>query len=69
MGITSYTQRSTQIKYDPLLSWPVPSTWSLKDAATVPLSYAMVTRVLTTHKNLSLITLITFFFTAVLLHV
>lgn len=43
MGITTFKQMSSQIKYDTLLSWPVPSTWSLEDATTVPLTYAMVT--------------------------
>lgn len=42
MGITTFKQMSAQIKYDALLSWPVPSSWSIEDATTVPLIYAMV---------------------------
>ncbi|XP_029343631.1 fatty acid synthase [Acyrthosiphon pisum] len=41
MGITSINNMSSQIIYDPVLSWPVPSTWSLEEATTVPLAYAM----------------------------
>ncbi|XP_029343545.1 fatty acid synthase [Acyrthosiphon pisum] len=41
MGITSINNMSSQIIYDPILSWPVPSTWSLEEATTVPLAYAM----------------------------
>ncbi|XP_060835401.1 fatty acid synthase-like [Rhopalosiphum padi] len=41
MGITSFENISSQMIYDPLLSWPVPSTWSLEEATTVPLAYAM----------------------------
>jgi len=43
MGITSLKEISSKmINYDPLLSWPVPSTWSLEEATTVTLTYAMV---------------------------
>lgn len=42
MGICSFEEMSHQIKYDALLSWPIPSTWSLEEATTVPLTYAMV---------------------------
>lgn len=42
MGITSFQQMSPRINYNSLFMWPVPSTWSLEDATTVPLSYAMV---------------------------
>eukprot|EP00102_Acyrthosiphon_pisum_P016442 XP_008187406.1 PREDICTED: fatty acid synthase-like [Acyrthosiphon pisum] len=41
MGITSLKEMSSKMIYDPLLSWPVPSTWSLEEATTVPLTYAM----------------------------
>jgi len=44
MGIASINKMSPQIVYDPVLSWTVPSTWSLEEAATVPLAYAMVTK-------------------------
>lgn len=33
---------SSKSPYDSLFSWPVPSTWSLEDAATVPLTYTLV---------------------------
>lgn len=65
MGITAYNQTSTLIKYDPLLSWPVPLTWSLKDATTVPLTYATVIRLLINHMKIVLIK----FFNLVLLRV
>jgi len=42
MGISPFTDMSSEIIYDPLLSWTVPLTWSLEEAATVPLSYAIV---------------------------
>jgi len=42
MGITSFDEISSQMIYDPILSWPIPSTWSLEEATTVPLAYAMV---------------------------
>jgi len=42
MGIASINEMSPQIIYDPVLSWPVPSAWSLEEATTVPLAYAMV---------------------------
>jgi len=42
MGIASINEMSSQIIYDPVLSWPVPSAWSLQEATTVPLAYAMV---------------------------
>ncbi|XP_026822789.1 fatty acid synthase-like, partial [Rhopalosiphum maidis] len=41
MGITSFEKISSQMIYDPLLSWPIPSTWSLEEATTIPLAYAM----------------------------
>ncbi|KAF0755952.1 fatty acid synthase-like isoform X1 [Aphis craccivora] len=41
MGITSFDEISSQMIYDPILSWPIPSTWSLEEATTVPLAYAM----------------------------
>jgi len=42
MGITSLTKISSEEKYDDILSWPVPLTWTLENAATVPLTYALV---------------------------
>jgi len=42
MGITSFDEISSQMIYDPILSWPIPSKWSLEEATTVPLAYAMV---------------------------
>jgi hypothetical protein len=43
MGISSFEEISTQnTMHNALLSWPIPSTWSLEDATTVPLSYVMV---------------------------
>jgi len=42
MGIASFEKKFSKIKYDQFLSWPVPSTWSPEDAATVPITYAIV---------------------------
>jgi len=42
MGISSFTQITSEIKHDSILSWPIPINWSLEDATTVPLAYAMV---------------------------
>lgn len=43
MGIASFDNECWKINYDSFLAWPVPPTWSPEDAATVPLTYAMVT--------------------------
>ncbi|XP_065212309.1 fatty acid synthase-like [Planococcus citri] len=40
MGLGYYNPLEPPQKPDPLLSWNVPKTWSLEDAATVPLIYA-----------------------------
>lgn len=45
MGISLFKKKSSEILYDPYFMWPVPSTWSLEDATTVPLSYAMVNKI------------------------
>lgn len=42
MGIALYEKISNEIKFDSFLSWPVPSSWSLEDSTTVPLSYSIV---------------------------
>lgn len=42
MGIASFENMSFKIKYDSQLTWTVPPEWSLEDAATVPLAYALV---------------------------
>ncbi|VVC44020.1 Acyl transferase/acyl hydrolase/lysophospholipase,Acyl transferase,Malonyl-CoA [Cinara cedri] len=41
MGIFFFNQSSYQINYDEAFAWPVPTTWQLDDAVTVPLAYAM----------------------------
>ncbi|XP_050438788.1 fatty acid synthase-like isoform X2 [Adelges cooleyi] len=41
MGILSYNKTENILTKDNHLSWPVPPTWSLQDAVTVPLSYAV----------------------------
>ncbi|XP_016657076.1 fatty acid synthase isoform X4 [Acyrthosiphon pisum] len=41
IGIASINKMSSQIIYDPVLSWPIPSAWSLQEATTVPLAYAL----------------------------
>ncbi|KAK3875727.1 hypothetical protein Pcinc_019416 [Petrolisthes cinctipes] len=40
MGLVAAGGLATSVKADPLLTWPVPSSWSLQDAATVPVVYA-----------------------------
>lgn len=40
MGIVPYRGLATVTTYDPLLKWDVPDSWTLEDAATVPLVYA-----------------------------
>ncbi|XP_068233154.1 fatty acid synthase [Palaemon carinicauda] len=40
MGLVAAGGLATTVKADPLLTWKVPSAWSLKDAATVPVVYA-----------------------------
>ncbi|XP_075976879.1 fatty acid synthase-like [Anticarsia gemmatalis] len=41
MGLVKEGALSTTIEADPALVWPVPEHWSLQDAATVPLPYAV----------------------------
>ncbi|CAH0727200.1 unnamed protein product, partial [Brenthis ino] len=41
MGIIADGAISKEIEYDLDLLWPVPKTWSLEEAATVPLAYAL----------------------------
>ncbi|CAH0727210.1 unnamed protein product, partial [Brenthis ino] len=41
MGIIADGAISKEIEYDLDLLWPVPKTWSLEEAATVPLPYAL----------------------------
>ncbi|CAH0727201.1 unnamed protein product, partial [Brenthis ino] len=41
MGIIADGALSKEIEYDLDLLWPVPKTWSLEEAATVPLPYAL----------------------------
>lgn len=41
MGIVSSGAASSQVQPQPELLWPVPAHWSLEDAATVPLAYAL----------------------------
>ncbi|XP_050423058.1 fatty acid synthase-like [Adelges cooleyi] len=41
MGILYYNKTENILTKDNYLSWPVPPTWSLQDAVTVPLPYAM----------------------------
>ncbi|XP_050423204.1 fatty acid synthase-like [Adelges cooleyi] len=46
MGIAPYVPTLTNIKADPILSWHIPKSLSLEDAATIPLSYSMAYYVL-----------------------
>lgn len=41
MGLVAGGALGTTVEADPALLWPVPDHWSLQDAATVPLPYAM----------------------------
>lgn len=40
MGLVAAGGLATNVRADPLLTWSVPASWSLKDAATVPVVYA-----------------------------
>ncbi|XP_071547019.1 fatty acid synthase-like [Panulirus ornatus] len=40
MGLVAAGGLATSVEADPLLTWPVPASWSLKDASTVPVVYA-----------------------------
>lgn len=42
MGLVEFGGISLQVQTDPEYIWEVPNNWSLEDAATVPLSYALV---------------------------
>ncbi|GAB6033131.1 hypothetical protein CHUAL_012740 [Chamberlinius hualienensis] len=42
MGVVPYRGIATETPYDPLLTWNVPDSWTLEDAATVPLVYITV---------------------------
>ncbi|XP_050542017.1 fatty acid synthase-like [Daktulosphaira vitifoliae] len=46
MGILSYNQKSNDSNYEQILKWPIPISWSLEDAVTVPLAYSMAYYVL-----------------------
>nr|QGN67248.1 fatty acid synthase [Galeruca daurica]QGN67249.1 fatty acid synthase [Galeruca daurica] len=41
MGLTKYGALTLQTNGDPILTWEVPSKWSLQEAATVPYSHTM----------------------------
>lgn len=43
MGICGSKAMSSMVDGDECLMWPVPESWSLEDAATVPVVYATVT--------------------------
>lgn len=42
MGLVAAGGLATTVKADPLLTWTVPQSWSLQEAATVPVVYATV---------------------------
>lgn len=42
MGLVAAGGLATCVRADPLLTWDVPASWSLKEAATVPVVYATV---------------------------
>ena len=48
MGLVAAGGLATCVRADPLLTWPVPASWSLKEAATVPVVYATVSPSLVT---------------------
>ncbi|XP_050524470.1 fatty acid synthase-like isoform X2 [Daktulosphaira vitifoliae] len=41
MGILSCIKSKNEMIYEDILTWPVPETWSLENAVTVPLAYSM----------------------------
>ena len=42
MGLVDAGGLATCVQSDPLLTWKIPDSWSLKDAATVPVVYSTV---------------------------
>lgn len=42
MGILEFGAISLEVEIDPLYTWEVPIKWTLEDASTVPVQYAMV---------------------------
>lgn len=42
MGIAENRGISLQREVDPFFTWDVPNEWSLQDAATIPVAYAVV---------------------------
>lgn len=42
MGLLEFGSMSIDVKTDPEYTWEIPDDWSLQDAATIPLNYAMV---------------------------
>jgi hypothetical protein len=42
LGIAKFDPLTNTITPDPILSWPVPHQWSMEDATTVPVAYALV---------------------------
>lgn len=49
MGLVAAGGLATTVKADPLLTWTVPQSWSLQEAATVPVVYATVRTFMTLH--------------------
>lgn len=47
MGLVATGGLATTVRADPLLTWTVPQSWSLQEAATVPVVYATVRRFMT----------------------
>lgn len=42
MGIVEFGSIGLQVQTDPYYTWEIPESWSLEDATTVPLLYAIV---------------------------
>ena len=45
MGVPNVPSIGLQVMSDPLFTWDVPNSWSLEDAATVPVIYATVSTI------------------------
>lgn len=49
MGLVPSGAASSRVLAIPELLWPVPEHWTLEDAATVPLAYALIIYILVSH--------------------
>lgn len=63
MGVTQVEAITSSLEAHTNLLWPVPASWSLEDAATVPLAYSMAFYIL-----VSSLTVINMYFSQYILY-